>query len=352
MTKNYVELEHHLDDYECMWNGIEDLYIHKMKEELPPNLFFVLSGFGSFCYRKTEKDEYKRLVAFGDGRTKKMYEFLAPVVGFEYKHHTHKTFDKAMKRAKVEIDNGYPCILGALDMYYLPYLPKLYHGDHIPFHYVMMAGYDDQEQCVTVFDCGRKEPQKLPYDELRMAWNCSYPGLSDANTVCTIRMNSTKNPYEIAKEAFAKTCAAFLHPQVGFVGYRGFEKFIKDLPNWKKELSKEDYDKQLIHMVEFYGTVPGVPNAIRGIDAADPLPYHGGFDKMETILRMLGEKYHDQAMLEAAEIFGKGTPVIAQIKDVIVDYITGKEDRTDELPALYTEVMNINKAGFQRLEDC
>ncbi|MDO5575276.1 MAG: BtrH N-terminal domain-containing protein, partial [bacterium] len=157
MTKNQVELEHHFDDYECMWNGIEDLYIHKMKEELPPNLFFGLSGFGSFCYMKTEKDEFKRLVAFGDGRTKKMYEFLAPVVGFEYKHYVHKTFDKAMKRAKAEIDNGFSCILGALDMYYLPYLPKLYHGDHIPFHYVMMVGYDDEEQCVTVFDCGRKE---------------------------------------------------------------------------------------------------------------------------------------------------------------------------------------------------
>lgn len=58
------------------WNGIEDLYMDKTGEILPENLFFLLSGFGSFCYMKTEKSELKRMIALGDGRTKKMYEFL------------------------------------------------------------------------------------------------------------------------------------------------------------------------------------------------------------------------------------------------------------------------------------
>ena len=350
MMKNIVQLKHHFDDYECMWNGIEDLYINQTGEQLPPSFFFVLAGFGSFCYMKTNKDEFKRMVAFGDGRTKKMYEFLAPIVGFEYKHYEHKTFEKALARAKAEIDQGYPCVFGALDMYYLPYFEKLYHADHIPFHYVMMVGYDDEKKCVTINDCGRKESQLLPYEELRLAWDCGYPGLSNPNTVCVVRMNSKKNQYQIAKEAFAKEAEAFLHPPVGFVGYRGFEKFIKDLPNWKKELSKEDYDKQLAHMVEFYGTVPGVPNALRGIDEPDALPFHGGFDKIARVLTMLGEEYEDQAMQDAATILIQGADVISEIKDVIVDYLTGKEDRTEEFPRLYTEVMNITKSGFERLE--
>ncbi len=350
MTKNIVQLKHHFDDYECMWNGIEDLYINQTGEQLPPSFFFVLAGFGSFCYMKTNKDEFKRMVAFGDGRTKKMYEFLAPIVGFEYKHYEHKTFEKALARAKAEIDQGYPCVLGALDMYYLPYFEKLYHADHIPFHYVMMVGYDDEKKCVIINDCGRKESQLLSYEELRLAWNCGYPGLSNPNTVCVVRMNSKKNPYQIAKEAFAKEAEAFLHPPVGFVGYRGFEKFIKDLPNWKNELSKEDYDKQLAHMVEFYGTVPGVPNALRGMDEPDAQPFHGGFDKIARVLTMLGEEYEDQAMQDAAAILIQGADVISEIKDVIVDYLTGKEDRTEEFPRLYTEVMNVTKAGFERLE--
>ncbi len=31
---------------------------------------------------KTPKSDLKRKIAFGDGRTKQMYEFLAPIVGY------------------------------------------------------------------------------------------------------------------------------------------------------------------------------------------------------------------------------------------------------------------------------
>jgi hypothetical protein len=54
-------LKHYADDYECMWNGIEDLYIQDTEEKLPP-CFFTLSSFGSFCYMKTPKSDLKRMV--------------------------------------------------------------------------------------------------------------------------------------------------------------------------------------------------------------------------------------------------------------------------------------------------
>ncbi len=41
-TKKMIEIKHHKDDYECMWNGIEDLYMDKTGEILPENLFFLL----------------------------------------------------------------------------------------------------------------------------------------------------------------------------------------------------------------------------------------------------------------------------------------------------------------------
>ena len=68
------------------------------------------------------------------GRTyKQRYKFLAPIVGFEYKHYEYKTIEQAIKKAKVEIDAGCPTVLGALDMYYLPYYSKLYHRNIFPF---------------------------------------------------------------------------------------------------------------------------------------------------------------------------------------------------------------------------
>lgn len=346
MRENIITLKHHADDYECMWNGIEDLYIRDTGEILPPSFFFVLSALGSFCYMKTPKSQLKRMIALGDGRTKKMYEFLAPIAGFEYKHYEYGTFEQAIKKAKAEVDAGYPPVLGALDMYYLPYYSKLYHGDHIPFHYILMVGYDDDAQCIYLLDCGREKVQTLSYDELRHAWDCSYPGLSKPNTVCTVRMNTTKNKYQIAKEALAKKGEMFLNPLVSFVGRKGFEKFIYELPKLKNDLTKGDYDKILANMVTFFGTVPTVPNALRGINEPDQVNFCGGFDKMSRVLIDIGREYTNEAWIEAAGRFEEGAVIISEITDIIVTYLTSQNDKTDELPGLFTKVMEIMTDGF------
>ena len=346
MQDKLITLKHHMDDYECMWNGIEDLYIQNTGETLPPKFFFCLASFGSFFYMKTPKSDMKRMVALGDGRTKQMYEFLAPVVGFEYKHYSYETFGQAIKKAKTEVDAGYPPVLGALDMYYLSYYPKLYHGDHIPFHYVLMVGYDDDTRCVYLHDCEREEVQTLSYDELRYAWDCSYPGLSKPNTVCTVRMNTSKNKYQIAKDALAKKSDLFLNPPVSFVGKKGFQKFIDELPKLKSELTKEDYDKILTNMVTFFGTVPTVPNALRGINEPDEVDFCGGFDKMSRVLSDMGNEYREQTWLEASTRFKEGAIIIADITNVIVAYLTGENDKTAALPELFTKVMEIITDGY------
>ena len=92
--KRIIDLPHRMDDYACMWNGVEDLYIRETGETLPPKSFFVLSSFGSFCYMKTPQAELKRMVALGDGRTRNMYEFLAPIIGLDYKIHSCTTFEQ------------------------------------------------------------------------------------------------------------------------------------------------------------------------------------------------------------------------------------------------------------------
>ncbi len=347
--KRRMDIFHHKDDYECMWNGIEDLYIRDTGQKLPPSFFFSLSSFGSFCYMKTNKAEIKRMVALGDGRTRQMYEFLAPIVGFDYKHYEYSSFDKALAKVKAEIDAGHPCVIGAIDMYYLAYYPKLYHETHIPLHYVLVVGYDDETQCIYLNDCGREETQLLSYEELRLAWDCSYSGLSKPNTVCTVRMQSQKNKYEIAKEALAKKRELFLNPPTNFMGCRGFEKFVKDIPKWKKELVKEDYDKLLANMVMFFGEVPTIPNALCGIDEPDTVAYGGGFDKAGRVLEIIGQEYQDEVLKEAADIFKSGADFISEIKNIIVDYLTNKNDKTDELPELFANVMEIMKNGFIHL---
>lgn len=133
MKKIIENFSHHLDDYECMWNGIEDIYMNITGEKIPAQFFFVMSGVCSFAYIKTNKADIKRMVSFGDGRTKKMYEFLAPIVNFEYRHIECKTPELALAKAKKEIDKGFPVVIGALDMYYLEYYTKIKHI----FHFIM-----------------------------------------------------------------------------------------------------------------------------------------------------------------------------------------------------------------------
>lgn len=346
---NIIGIKHHADDYECMWNGIEDIYMDKTGECLPNNFFFVLASFGSFCYLRTDKSELKRMVALGDGRTKKMYEFLAPIVGFEYKHHEYKHFEYALKKAKAEIDAGCPVVLGALDMYYLPYYPKFYHKEHIPFHYVLMVGYDENERCIYVYDCGHAELLSLTYDELQDCMNCSYPGLSRRNTVCTVRMNGLKDKYQIAKDAIAQKSALFLRPPMNFIGYKGFEKFIHELPKWKIELSKQDYDKLLANMLMFFGTVPTLPNALKEIAEPDTVVFRGGFDKMSNVLAFMGAEYNHEHWTEAALIFEEGAASIEDISDVIIAYLSGKADNTDLLPVQFADVLEKMKAGYSVL---
>ncbi|MGO0905259.1 BtrH N-terminal domain-containing protein [Clostridioides difficile] len=347
--RKIIEMKHHLHDYECMWNGIEDIYMNKMGESLPNDFFFLLSGFGSFCYLRTNKKELKRMFALGDGRTKKMYEFLAPIVGFEYKHYEFKKYEQALKKAKSEIDSGYPVVLGALDMYYLPYYEKLYHKEHIPFHYVLMVGYDDIEERIYLYDCGRTELLSISYAELCECMNCSYPGLSKANTICTVRMNSSKSKYQIAQEALAIKCDMFLNPTTGFLGYKGFEKFIKELPQWKHELGKDDYDRILVNMVMFFGTVPTIPNAIKGIKEPDSVEFKGGFDKMSKMLKCIGSEYKNDCWIQVAEIFEESSITIEKISNIIIDCLSNKVDETEKLPLLFSEILKQMKAGYSML---
>lgn len=349
--RKIIKLKHHFDDYECMWNGIEDLYMNKTGESLPNLFFFVLSGPGSFCYLRTDKAELKRMIALGDGRTKKMYEFLAPIVGFEYKHHEYEHFEQVLKKAKKEIDNGYPVVLGALDMYYLPYFTKLYHNEHIPFHYVLMVGYDDDERQIYLYDGGRADLISLSYDELRDCMNCSYPGLSKKNTICTVRMNESKSKYQIAKEAIAKKCELFLNPPTNCLGYKGFEKFIRELPKLKTELNKDDYDKILINLVMFFGTVPTIPNALKGINEPDNVVFRGGFDKMSNVLAVMGAEYKNGSWTDAALIFEEGATVIEKISDIIIAYLSGRADDTELLPMMFKDVLTKMTEGYTILSN-
>lgn len=321
MRKIIENLSHHFDDYECMWNGIEDIYMNKTGEKLPDQFFFAMSGFCSFAYIKTNKADTKRMVSFNDGRTKKMYEFLAPIVHFNYHHLECKTPDSALTKAKKEIDNGFPVVIGALDMYYLDYYNKLYHKEHIPFHFVLMIGYDDEEKCIFLYDCGRKEMVGLSYVNLFLAMNAEYIGLCKPNTICTVRMDSPNSKKDIFSSAMKMKAELFLNPPTSFLGMNGLKKLAKEMLHWEEELGKQETNKILRNMVEFCGSIPTIPNRLNGSNIKDEVLFMCSRDKMSKVLIELGREYKNYHLIESGELFLNSGKQLEQLCDLLIDYI-------------------------------
>ncbi|MDQ0360918.1 BtrH N-terminal domain-containing protein [Breznakia pachnodae] len=338
--------KHHKDDYECMWNGIEDIYMNHTGTTIPDQFFFLMSGFGGFAYIKTNAADIKRMVSFGDGRTKQMYQYLAPIVGFEFRHIQSKTFELAMKKAKKEIDNGNPVVLGALDMYYLEYYPKLYEGDHIPYHYVLMVGYDDEKECIYLYDCGKEDLQQLSYKNLKAALDVECPGMSKPNTICTIRMDKPADIMTIANTALKDKATTFISPPTGFLGYKGIQKLAKEFLKWDEEIGVDETKKIIKNMVYFMGTVPGYSNRLLGIDEPEMSIFMGGRDKMNRFMKELGEAEKNTAWIKAGDQFLNSGKLFEEMHELLVDYLLEISDEREKVQQLLLQIADKEKEAF------
>ena len=350
MGKKLINLAHNKCDYECMWNGIEDIYCDKTKEEIPEFFFFCLSGIGNFVYLKQPNGDAKRFAAWNDGRTKKMYQSVAATIGFSYKHIEGRTFAYAMKKSKEQIDQGKPVVLGCLDMYYLEYYPKFYFKEHIPIHYVLMVGYDDEKRCAYILDCGVKEVQEISYELLEQALNVEKTSLGDKNSICIIDfVEHQKSVIEIAKECFFSKANAMLEPKAGFVGIKGMHKLAKEFPCWKQELSTEDYEKALRNIVMFTGTVPVLPNKLRGMDAQNEILHMADREKLSGVLVHLGEKYQIPSWIKSAKLFQESGEFIQSMTNQITDYLVGEQNDLDRVPEIILQIAHLEEKAYQEM---
>lgn len=345
MSKKMITLPHHVSDYECMWNGIEDIYQLKSGEKIPDYFFFALAGFGNFVYinRKIRKgDTYDRMVhaAWNDGRTKKMYERLASIIGFQFKHIEGRTFGYTMKKAKEQIDQGRPVVLGALDMYYLPYYPKFYERRHIPIHYVLMVGYDEEAGCVYVQDCGLEGEQVLSMDILEKALAIEKTDLCDKNAICILTFDEQlKNVGDIAIDAFTQKAKSQLNPPVKFLGIPGMRKLAKEFPRLQYELTEEQYNQMITNILMFTGTVPSLPNAVYGSEEKDFVRHMAAREELAGVLRTIGRGYVIKGYEKAADYFIESGLYIQEMSDLLTAYLLQEKAACDSLGERVSELI-------------
>ena len=154
---------------------------------------------------------------------------------------------------KNEIDEGYPVVLGPLDMFYLPYL-KMYHTEHIPIHYVMMIGYDEEKNCVLIYDCEREDVIELAVSDLELAWNIEKNGVGDKNGFIKIRLNENlSDKYTLRRNCLLKKAERQFREKLYILGISAYEKLQKNFRNGKRSFQKKITEMPLFLLLNIWG---------------------------------------------------------------------------------------------------
>jgi len=317
MSRKIIEIKHHLSSGCCMCSGIEDLYATRTNQSIPEGFLLALGSFGETVFIKMNNSQKPYMFSANDARPKTVYENLKDELGLDYKIIGGTTVKYAPKSIKKEIDEGYPVVLGPLDMFYLPYL-KMYHVEHIPIHYVMMIGYDEEKNVVLIYDCDREDVIELAVSD---SYNC---------LLRKAERQFREKPY--------------------ILGISAYEKIAKELPKWKKKFSEEDYRNALISITEYMGKVPKVPNQIMGVNEAD-IPYCANYDRLAEIIRELGQEYKQDNWIKAAELFDKCGKNIETIVTYVVQYCCNDVDRIDEFPDLFLQNADYAREDYRLIQD-
>lgn len=347
--KKIIEVKHHISDGCCMWSGIEDIYSTKSNEEIPDAFLLALSSYGENVYLKFNNTVRPVMFNVCDARTRKTYDKIKDIIGLNYKISEGRTFDYAFRSVKQEIDSGNPVIIGPLDMYYLPYV-NMYHKQHIPMHYILMVGYEEEKKCIYLYDCGREEMQELPYDELFKAWQIKKSMVGDKNGFIRFSLaDDVPTVYELTKQCLTQKAVRQLCDKPRFTGISAFYKIANEFPTWKQEMSKEVYSNALMGLVEYFGMVPKLPNCLLGIDGKNDISYRANCDRLGNMLIHLGKNYNQADWIEAGDFFIQSGLKFEAITAHVVGYLCGESDTLETIPQLFIEIAHLEEKAYQQL---
>jgi len=297
MLGGLISLPHKVSDSECYVNGIEDILAWKGRS-YADHLLSVVGGMTSFSSLKYKRARPPNMVFWGTS-TRYFVPNLERIIGFKQVLMEGSSSSNALSKLKGFIDEGKPVVAGALDMYYLHYYPDLYRNRHVPIHYVLVVGYDDERRIFYIHDCGRANVQEVPYEDLQMALDVKVPGMSKKNTLRTFEMPSTiPSELEVAVKGFRFKANQMLYPPVKIFGIPAMRRLSKEVLSWKDRESFE-------HMVMYATTPPIVPESFENS--------HGMRHWQSAVLRDLAKRYDIGIWEDASKLFEQSGELIIQV---------------------------------------
>lgn len=188
----------------CPVNGIRDLIHRRAGRDWSNEFRWRLGQGGGFAYLRFNAADPARQMYTGIA-TPRQHRYLAELLGAGFTEHEDRAFKSSWPKACAAVDAGTPPVLGPLDIFHLRYYDGIYHQRHIPIHFVLPVGYDEEQ--AGVLDTALPDAQSTPLAELQEAWNVSVPGLGKKNRLAVLHIPSTLPP---DRELGAETAARCL----------------------------------------------------------------------------------------------------------------------------------------------
>jgi hypothetical protein len=251
-----LTLPHRLKDGMCPVNGIRDLVHWRAGRDWANEFLWGLGQGGGFAYLRINPADPPRQVYWGTA-TPRQHRYLAELFGAGFAESENRAFKSSWLKAREAVDAGTPPVLGPLDMFHLPFYPDIYHKRHIPIHYLLLVGYDDER--AYVHDTGQEEVQALPLDELRQAWDVNVPGLGKRNRLVVLDVPQDLPPTgALIRKSIADECQTMLHPPVSMVGIPAMKKVAREMAGWPEELGEDKAARCLRQVREYLNSPPDV----------------------------------------------------------------------------------------------
>jgi len=254
--RQLLTLPHRPRDGMCPVNGIRDLVHWRAGRDWSNEVLWGLGQGGGFAYLRINPADPPRQVYWGTA-TPRQHRYLAELFDAGYDERENRAFKSSWLKAREAVDAGTPPVLGPLDMFHLPFYPALYHKRHIPIHYLLLVGYDDDR--AYVHDTGREEVQAIALDELRQAWDVNVPGLGKRNRLVVLDVPQDLPPTgALIRRSIADECQTMLHPPISMLGIPAMKKVAREMAGWPEEFGEGVAARCLRQVREYLNSPPDV----------------------------------------------------------------------------------------------
>jgi len=326
--RKVISIPHKSCAYTCYVNGVEDVLAWK-GAVYTDYLLPLVGGMASFAYLKSKRAKPPCMVFWGNN-PKYLLRSLEKIIGFTQSVSEGKSFKTMFTQIKESIDRSQPVMAGALDMYYLHYYPDIYKQQHIPIHYFLVVGYDDEKQSVHVHDCGRTAVQHVPYAEFEKALNVKVAGMSRKNTFRTFKFpNRLPSELEVARKGFVMKAEQMLKPRVRMFGIPAMRKLVKEITTWK---SRDCFE----HLITYATTPPQLPSNYEHSDGMRQI--------QANVLMSLGEKYSINEWVNASKSFKESAALIKKL------CMAAAEQDAPKCSKLITQIAGVEEEAYSLLK--